>query len=166
MAAWLTVYCKRSLAHVTAAAIAGALADADLHTRAEGYDLPEEQADAALANLRVEAMDSSDGRFCKVSYRPGQSRPLFVYRWAAKDGVDEELAEALEDLSPDAELIRPVLAQTVEVAAVELGWNQVEDMGLVLGVEIARYLAEQGEGLLKDQEDDWWLLDGHFKPIT
>jgi hypothetical protein len=48
-----------------------------------------------------------------------------------------------------------------------MGWNQVEDMGIVLAVEIARYLAEQGKGVLQDQEGAWWRLQrGWFQPLT
>ena len=37
----------------------------------------------------------------------------------------------------------------VEVAALELGWNQLEDMGVGLAGQVAEYLARIGDGLIR-----------------
>jgi hypothetical protein len=46
----------------------------------------------------------------------------------------------------------------VEVAAVELGLGQLEDMGLVIAGQLAEYLAGVGAGLIRDTGDEWWAV--------
>jgi hypothetical protein len=54
--------------------------------------------------------------------------------------------------------MRSHLGQTVEVVGLQLGWPQLEEMGIVLASQVAEYLGHTGNGLIKDQNDDWWKV--------
>ena len=77
--------------------------------------------------------------------------------------VQQELTEAREGSlagrqSRGAAQIRAALPAVVEVAAVELGLGQLEDMGLVIVGQVAEFLAGGGAGLIRDTGDEWWAV--------
>jgi hypothetical protein len=50
-----------------------------------------------------------------------------------------------------------------EVVGIELGFGQLEDMGLVIACELARYLAQKGDGIFVDDNNEWYAVaDGEF----
>ena len=55
--------------------------------------------------------------------------------------VAEELKECAEGRSPPA-AAAPVLERCCEIVGIELGFSQLEDMGVVLAYELARYLED------------------------
>jgi hypothetical protein len=73
--------------------------------------------------------------------------------------VAEELEEAEEGRAPPPGAL-PWLRATKEIVAVELGFSQLEDMGIVLAYEIARWLAQKGDGLVVDDDDCWMMVEG------
>jgi glutamate mutase epsilon subunit len=81
--------------------------------------------------------------------------------------VDEEVAERLgPTIGHGIQKIRNHLAQVQEIADFELGYEQLQDMGLVFSLACARYIAERGHGYLKDQDNVWWeVLAGNWVRI-
>ena len=55
--------------------------------------------------------------------------------------------------------IRNHLARMAAVVAVELGWSQLEDMGVVFAGMVSEYLAIAGDGLIRDPHDVWWAME-------
>jgi hypothetical protein len=52
------------------------------------------------------------------------------------------------------------------VIGLELGFSMLEDMGVVLAYELARYLAQKGDGVIVDDDDRWQVIErGAFSPI-
>jgi hypothetical protein len=51
-----------------------------------------------------------------------------------------------------------------EVIGIELGFSQLQqDVGLVIACELARYLAQKGDGVIVDDELEWFaVVDGEF----
>ena len=45
------------------------------------------------------------------------------------------------------------------VIGIELGFSQLEDMGVVFAYEVARWFGEHRGGLIKGDEDNWSLID-------
>jgi hypothetical protein len=163
MAAWLTVYCTRSVSHVGAGDLLKSLDVIDFYTVAEGFGIEDEAAvEQALAQLRVEPVSEPEGaRFC-LRYRPTTFRPVLVHLWAEPGKVQEACDETLEQIhgrkGRGISRVRSHLARIVEVVAVELSWGQTEDMGVVLGGQVAEFFAPAGGGLIRDQNDDWWAV--------
>ncbi len=164
MAAWFTVYCNRSVRPVTATDITAALGVVDFYTTAEGFGIEDEAAvERAVSALRVQPATGELGEWFEVRYRPAKYRPLVVYLWADAERVQEELAETREEYLAGRKgrgvaRVRAALPGVVEVAAVELGVGQLEDMGLVIAGQVAEFLAGVGAGLIRDTGDEWWAV--------
>jgi hypothetical protein len=164
MAAWFTVYSPQSLRHVTPPALATHLRGPklDWYTLAETFGIEDEAVvEKAVEALRVEPATGRLGEWLEVRYRSTRYRPLIVYLWDNADRVQEELAEAREEYLSGRRgrvvtRINGFLPTVVEVAAVELGLGQLENMGLVIAGQIAEYLAGLGSGLIRDTDDEWW----------
>jgi hypothetical protein len=89
--------------------------------------------------------------------------------WAHPTRVQTEREEALElveDLTGrHVSRIRRHLAECTEVVALELGLTQLEDMGLVFAGAFAKYLAVQGDGLIRNEADEWWAVKMNGAPV-
>jgi hypothetical protein len=159
MSAWLTVYCAHSVDRVTADDLKTALNAADMHTIAEGFGVDDEAAvDEALAHLKVESATEPEGVRFRLHYAGAGKRPILVY---LADGASA--VEMLEELSrvkgSSVQQVREALRQTVAVVSLSLGWMQLEDMGVVLAGQVAEAFASAGDGLIRDQNGDWWAVD-------
>ncbi|MEZ4403953.1 MAG: hypothetical protein R3B06_28270 [Kofleriaceae bacterium] len=171
MAYWLTVYCRRSVRGIDAAALAAGLrgldpaapAGEDYQTLAERFDVDEAEVAPALAALTVVA--SAVG--WEVRYRADPAaRPLTIHVWSAPAQVAEELDEARDCRNPPP-LAEQLLGAVVEIVALELGWSMLEDMGVVLADEAARFLAQRGDGVVADDEARWRLVvDGAWHALV
>jgi hypothetical protein len=164
MAAWFTVYSPPSLRRVTPATLAAHVRgpQLDWYILAESFGIEDEAAvERAADALRVVPAAGKLGEWLEVRYRPAKYRPLIVYRWTDPARVREELSEAATEYldgrrGRGATQVRAALAGVTEVAAVELGGGQTEDMGLVIAGQIAEYLAGISGGLIRDTGDEWW----------
>jgi hypothetical protein len=142
MSAHLTVYCRTAVGTISPAALLAAIKAADLYTIAEGFGIDDEDfVDAAEAMLRVDR----DPGLRQVAI---EARPV----------VDmAELAEPARESLEAGDALNQVLAHlaaTVEVFDIELGWQQLDDMGIVVANQASEYLASIGDGLIRDQNRD------------
>jgi hypothetical protein len=171
MAAWLTVYCSRPVRYLTAADLLARLRDIeDVHTLAEGFGIDDDtEVDRALAQLRIDPVTGPDGARFRLRYRRASYRPVLVYHWTAAKRVRDECAEALEQFEGtkerNANRVRTHLAQCVAVVALELGWTQLDNMGIVFASQLAEFFAVTGTGLIRDQNDDWWAMKKNGLPV-
>ena len=88
--------------------------------------------------------------------------------WAVvQELLDKEVAERLAlATGPGVQRIRTHLAQVREIVDFELGYEQLQDMGLVFSLACAHYIATRGSGYLKDQDDRWWeVQEGNWVRI-
>lgn len=158
MAAWLTVFCAQPVDHLTASSLSAALTAADLHTIAEGFGIDDESVvDDALARLEIEPSAGPDGVRLKLSYGGEEKRPVLVHVWDDADRVRTEQEEAQEGVGEDR--VTAAVRQAVSVVGIELGWSQLEDMGIVLAGQVAEAFASAGRGLIRDHNDDWWAVE-------
>jgi hypothetical protein len=170
MAAWLSVYCTRSVRKVTAAQLRKAIDDADIHTIAEGFGIDDDDVvDRALAHFRIERVTRQVGVKFRLRYRHVRYRPVHIHLWVKAARVKTEREEALEQFEGirgrGVGAVRRHLSRVVEVVAVELGWDQLEDMGVVLGGQVAEFYAFVGAGLIRDQNDDWWTVKNRMPAL-
>ena len=86
---------------------------------------------------------------------------------AGPDGAQEEAEEFVDDAYAAEELVRPRhLATVFEVIAFEMAGSALENMGVVIAGNLAEYLAEAGDGLIRDQNDDWWAMRKTGSPLA
>jgi hypothetical protein len=168
MAWWLTVYCRSSVASLDAQQLADGLRDrdpeapagVDYAALAEEYEIDEDDMNDALARLSVVAV-SQKPLDVEIHYGP-DARPIVVHLWNEPARVAEELEETHDGREPPDGAL-PYLSACREVVGIELGYSQLDDMGLVLACELARYLAQKGDGIFVDDNNEWYAVeDGEF----
>jgi hypothetical protein len=166
MAIRYTVYCKRSVAGVTPEQLLAGVQSVDLHTIAEGDEIPDEVIVEALGQLRIENVDPSGFRFYRLCYRPAGKRQIDVERWQTAgevQGVAAEVLEGLEDEGhPALGRIRAHLQGTVDIVAASFGSSPGEQMAPVLASEVTRWLAEKYDGIIRAADDTWWELGPRY----
>lgn len=168
MAWWLTVYCRSSVASLDAQQLADGLrnrdpkapAGVDYAELAEEYEIAEDDMNEALAQLSVLAVSNKP---LDVEIRYGaKARPIVVHLWSDPARVAEELDETHDGREPPDGAL-PYLEACREIVGIELGFSQLDDMGLVLACELARYLAQKGDGIFVDDNNEWYAVeDGEF----
>ena len=171
MAAHYTVYCRQSVADVTAPELLEGVQIADLYTIAEFDDVPDEVIESALDQLRIENIDSNGFRFYRLCYRPADRRQIDVERWQTPEEVRGVVAEVLENLEaekhPLLDRISTHLKDTVDIVDASFGSSEEEMMAPILASEVARWLAEKFDGLIRAADDSWWQLGDHgeYQPL-
>jgi hypothetical protein len=170
MGAHYTVYCKKSVAHVTPQELLKGVTSADLPALAKQEGVPEGQVAAALDALRIENMKPPGFVVYRLFYRPGGLRQVDVECWESKDDVqavlDEELKELAAEGHPHIKLIRAHLKQCVDVIDASTG-APAEAMARVLAREAARWLAGRFDGVVRTADEKWSRLGprGEFVPL-
>jgi hypothetical protein len=166
MSAWLTVYCAQTVQHVTPNDILAGIDDVDWHTVAEGFGIEDDAVvDHAIDQLRIGPASNGLGEKFYIRYRDPQFRSVLIHLWVDPDRVRVERDEALEVLErrrgKGAKEVRTHLDRVLEVVAFELKLRDLEGMGIVLAVLVAEYFAGTGDGVIRDQNDEWWILKNH-----
>ncbi len=160
MPAWVSVYCTQPIDEVTPDQLASGIRDNDYWTLAEHYDVDDDLVNPALAQLRIDR----DSNGFQLLYRPRGERQLAIHCWTAPDRVKEEIEEVLGLLDGDsseiATRIQEHMKNVQSVIGIELGFSQLEDMGVVFAYEIARWFSEHHGGLIKGDDDNWSMIDG------
>ena len=159
MPAWISIYCKHPIGAVTPDQLKSGIRDNDYWTLAEQYNVDEDLVDPALAALQVDA----DGNGYQLHYRCRGERPLLIHVWDSPDRVKEEIEEAVECFenasAKNKTHIQNHLAEVQAVVGIEMGFSQLEDMGIVFAYKVARWLGQHRGGLIKDDDDNWSLID-------
>ena len=161
MPAWVTIYCSNPIGDMPDDATFGKeIRNNDFWTLAEDYGIDESLVDSALANFRLE----NDGSGFNLHYGQHGDRPLTVHYWTNPNRVAEEGQEVVEQLGADDDRsakIKTHLQDAKAVVGIEMGFSQLEDMGIVLAYEIARWFGRNRGGMIKDDDDNWSVIDDH-----
>jgi hypothetical protein len=151
MPARVLVYCRNSVADVSAEMLVRELRDADLMTLAEALDLPEGE-EAAVEQMwkhfRVEpATGSIDG--LEIHWHE-QQRPIQVRCGPPLDGEIEETLEELPSASegPGVARVREHLAGAREIVELEMGIDGSLHLAATISEVAAFYLAQLGDGIV------------------
>lgn len=167
MAWWLTVYCRSSVATLDPQQLADGLRDrdpeapagVDYDSLAEEYEIADELLEEAIEQLAVVSV-SPKPLDVEIRYRRDpQWRPIVVHLWNDPARVAEELEETHEGRDPPDGAL-PYLSACREIVGIELGFSQLDDMGLVIACELARYLAQKGDGIFVDDNNEWYAVEG------
>jgi hypothetical protein len=65
------------------------------------------------------------------------------------------------------ESVRKALSAAVQIVSVELDADQLQDLGLLLGYELARWAAVRGKGVMLGLDGRWYRLNAFkaFLPL-
>jgi hypothetical protein len=154
VAAWITIYMKSRKPVPGAATIYAELERrSDWSTLGEAIGLEDDEVDAFMASLVWSDKPSQVGQ-------PGK-RPLQFHVWTDPATVRIEL----EELSKAPASVK--LDGVTTVVALEFGISQLDTMLEVVGFEIAYWLAEHYDGLIKADNGRWFDHDAHrWDPYT
>jgi hypothetical protein len=150
MPARVLVFCKRSVAHLTAESLLHELKAADLMSLAESLELPEGEEAAVeemWQRLRIEGGEHGLGSI-EIHWH-GTQRPIQV---GCEPPLHGEIDETLEDLPEDdtqaARRVREHLRATLEVVDFEMGIDGSHHLAATITEVLAFYLAREGDGLV------------------
>ncbi len=166
MTYWITIYNRQDLGRLKESDFIASITQSDYHTLCEQYDLDENLIAPALSHLRLLKDPGETSSFFLLRYGPEGKRPLVVNRWTVDSEVGQAiLGEAMDRASSDG--IRARLKATNQILTIALAYSQLQNMGLLLGYEIARWSAWQGEGIMEGLDGLWYRLNRHqaFLPI-
>ena len=150
MSARVLVFCKKSVADVSADMLVYELRDADLMTLAESLDIPEGEEAAVEEmwnHLRFEpAGGTIDG--LEIHWHAHQ-RPIQVECGPPLPGEIQETLEGLPDSDlPGAARVRAHLAGTRQIVAMEMGIDGSHHLAATISEVLGFYLAERGDGIV------------------
>lgn len=159
MPAWVTIYCIDPVDTVRPDELLSGIGVSDYDTLAEQYELDERLVAPVLARLQIKVF----GDNLRLHYRIEGERQLEIHRWSDPCRIAEEIREVLEQLDGDgssqAAEIRSHLSAVHGVVAVEMGFSQLEDMGVVFAYEVARWFTHNCRGLIRCHDDTWLRTD-------
>jgi hypothetical protein len=160
------VFSKISIAEILPNRLQADLAKVSFKTLCDQYGLDCSLIDQTLANLEV--VSGGDVLpYWVVNYLPPDGRPLFVYykSLSVKDST-RMFAEKLA-LKPNSCLAEE-LSDLSELYRIDLHPSQLQDMGLLLAYEVARWIGFHGRGLVRDLHGEWYALNQHqaFIPVS
>ena len=164
MAYWFTVYGRQEVPDLSAEWLRRGITDgdpeapagADYLTLAELSEVDTAQVEPALQHLTVR--QGRNGM--SVHYSPDpRARPVELHVWSTPERITEEVDEALEGRRPP-DVLHERLRETRAVFGIELGFSQLGAMGEVIAVEIVRYLAQKADGVVVDDDQQWFEVVG------
>lgn len=162
MAAWVTIYLRDLVAKLSLVALWRDLAGLpDWHMLAETLGIEDAEVDAVISHL----VWSDDPLEIRLEGR----RPLQFHVWSAPDRVREEVFELDQIAGAPAvpASVRGHLASVQSIIAIELGASQLDTMFEIVAFEVAYYLAEQHNGLIRGPNDAWFDHAAHrWNPIN
>ncbi len=166
MSYWITVYNTRSLGVFSEEEFLNAITQSDYETLCEQYGIDPRYIKPGLAGLQLRKATPSVSSFFTLSYGAAYQRPLVIDLWETSQSSGESmLQEAVERAG--AEMIHKHLRNCVAIVTIELSRRQLFDLGLLLGYEIARWAASQGQGIMEGLDGAWYRLNRYqaFLPL-
>lgn len=139
-------------------AILTAITASNYATLCEQYGLDPELIGPGLTRLGVLAAPTLEAPFFTVVYRQDGERPVVVT-------VQDWHGDRSGVLPPKS--LQTAFAATVQLVSIELVEDQLQDLGLLLAYEVARWAAVQGKGIIQALDGRWYRLNAHkaFLPV-
>lgn len=166
MSYWILVFNQRTIHEIDPKMLIAALTRSNFNTLCRQYKLDLSQIKPALENLSIQLAPEGTALAFLLSYRPVGGPPTAIYHWPAGGEKGKALlAQALTDSGPG--IVSGHLQICSQIIGIELSSAQLQDMGLLLGYEVARWAAEQGKGIVRGLDGIWYRLNSHlaFLPI-
>lgn len=154
----IRVFNSIPLAPINPREILAAITESNYYTLCGQYGLSPALISPSLARLGVLAAPDSEAPFFTVVYRQDGERPLVV---TVQDWDGNYSGGAP---SPGLQV---ALVNAVQVVSIELAEDQLQDLGLLLGYEVARWAAVRGKGIMRALDGRWYRLNRHkaFLPV-
>ena len=126
----------------------------------EQYQLDPTWIEKVKSNLEVLAAKDIALNYFLINYGGKQDRPIVVYEWGVESVIGERIMKNLLNREEDIKANYFLLSCSY-ILEIELGESQLRDIGLLLGYEIARWGADEGEGIVLGLDRRWYQLNRH-----
>lgn len=135
-------------------------------TLCEQYGLDTSLIEPALQHLDLILPTGENTPFFQLKYQASDRPPIMVYCWPAGSQSGRWLLKRGLSNAPNRQ-IKASLEVIKQVFVIEITTSQLEDLGLLLAYELARWVASQGNGILVGLDGKWYRLNRHqaFIPI-
>ncbi len=160
MSFWIFVFNQKAIEKISSEGLRQAIAESHFHTLCRQYHLDAGLIPPALENLDINQAGEQTSLFFMLRYRSEGKCPIRVYRWGIEQDPDSEfMKRALGEAC--STYVRDFLAKANQIIAIELLEAQLQDLGLLLGYELARWAAHQGRGIIRALDGEWYRLNRH-----
>lgn len=167
MSYWILVFNPKAIHEIDPERLVAALTRSNFTTLCGQYGLDPALIAPALEALSVRIAPETTELAFLLRYCPEGVPPIGVYRWSAGSDKGAELvSRAFADSAPESACSH--LQAASQIIGIELSSAQLQDLGLLLGYEIARWAAEQGGGIIRGLDGAWYRLNRHlaFLPMA
>jgi hypothetical protein len=155
---WITIYNPIPISSFNEESFFKAITQSDYHTLCEQYGLSEDLVKPSMPLLSITHSPAKGDLFFFLKYDRGSVKSLPVYRWSSESEKGRALlAEALNRAASDR--LSEALVKTQEILGIEVEESQLEDLGLLLAYEMARWAMHQGGGVMFGLDGAWYRLN-------
>ncbi len=165
MAYLISVFNLKTITKIDPQTILDAITASNYHTLCDQYSLDPEMIEPTLAHLKVIAEPYIASGYFALEYRGQNQSPIVVYLLDPGQ-LEESDIDRVREAAPHN--LREKLNDVRQVVQIELSEDQLADLGLLLGYELARWAAELGKGFVRGLDGEWYRLNRHkaFLPVT
>ena len=158
MSYWIMVFTKIHLGRFSEDEVLSAITTSNFNTLCDQYGLDPALIQPTVDCLAVELAAKSLQPLFALRYQPKHQPPIVVTEWAVREPVGAQLmADVMARFPPPID--HENLEQIRFVYSVELVDSQLSDLGLLLGYELARWIADRGAGLVLGLDRTWYRLN-------
>ncbi len=164
MAYSITVFNTKLIEDIDPGEIMASLTASNYATLCDQYGLDPALIEPTLACLNIVAGPQNTPDYFVLEYRPQNHRPIVIHLLKPDGLVEGELYRLRKAAS---EKIQEKLSEIKQIVSIELSEDQLYDLGLLLGYELARWAAQTGEGVIQALDGKWYRLNRHkaFLPV-
>lgn len=144
--------------------VLNAVTESNYQTLCRQYGLDEALIGPAKAHLRLIGPHYGGEPFLALAYGPAAQRPVMVHFLTLDQAARADLSAVL---AAAPEMLTASLKEAAQLVRVDVGREQLSDMGLLLAYELARWAALSGRGVVRGLDGRWYRLNRHkaFLPI-
>lgn len=166
MAYGIVVFNQETIDHFDEGELLNSVTESNFHTLCEQYGLPPDLFRQGLSWLGLKLLVHDDLPMFQLNYRSLHHTPLTVYRWPA-DSLSGAAYMAQVQNGAENEIVQEYFTRITQVVLVEVSRSQLEDLGILLAYEIARWAAFSGNGIIHALDGKWYRLNKNkaFIPI-
>ncbi|MBG0787297.1 MAG: hypothetical protein H0S79_19580 [Anaerolineaceae bacterium] len=138
-----------------------AITESNYQTLCRQYGLNPALIVPGLARLGVLVAPDMAAPFFTVVYQENGERPIVV-------NLEDWVSAAFEtEVFSPPQSLRGAFLRTQQLVSIELEEGQLQDLGLLLAYEVARWAAVKGNGVLQGLDGRWYRLNAHraFLPV-
>ncbi len=166
MCYWITIYNPLPMSGFDEESFIKAITQSDYHTLCEQYGLDAALIAPAIHSLSVTYPPRAGSLFFFLHYGIDHAASLAMYRWSSASDTGRVLqSEALNHVA--SERFSGALMAAQEIWGITVEKHQLEDLGLLLAYEMARWAMHQGDGVMYGLDGLWYRLNPYqaFIPV-